>query len=245
MRGTGLVCVPVVPLGTLAYRLSRQVGMFGFWPMVPWRVGALAQGGCGAQVHHGVLWDGREVAVKVQYLGLETAVTADLACLAAMAAAAARLLPAAPDLRWMVADLRSNLAQELDFQVQRMRCAWLQECRMCQVPAVQPCNSSARGFLKSLSSCCSGALVLLRGITLMLRPAALGQARSGECSHVGGCSRRPPRHDSPCSGSRGAPAGAVQQQREAADSCACSLCVAPVCVVQGPCLLTKLYPTYV
>ena len=116
MRGTGLVCVPVVPLGTLADRLSRQVGMFGVWPMVPWRVGALAQGGCGAQVHHGVLWDGREVAVKVQYLGLETAVTADLACLAGMAAAAARLLPAAPDLRWMVADLRSNLAQELDFR---------------------------------------------------------------------------------------------------------------------------------
>lgn len=70
----------------------------------------------GGQVHRAVLWDGREVAVKVQYLGLETAVSADLACLGALAAAAARLFPAAPDLRWVLAELRSNLAQELDFR---------------------------------------------------------------------------------------------------------------------------------
>ncbi|KAK9835033.1 hypothetical protein WJX81_005614, partial [Elliptochloris bilobata] len=69
-----------------------------------------------AQVHRAVLWDGREVAVKVQYAGLEATVGADLACLAALAAAAVRLFPAAPDLRWVLAELRSNLAQELDFR---------------------------------------------------------------------------------------------------------------------------------
>jgi hypothetical protein len=60
----------------------------------------------------------------------------------------------------------------------------------------------------------------MRWIMRMLSRVALGQARSQECSHLGGCARRPPRHDSPRSGSRGAPAGAVQQ-REAAHPCAC------------------------
>ena len=75
-----------------------------------------------AQVHRAVLWDGREVAIKVQYAGLEAAVGADLACLAALAAVAARLFPGAPDLRWVLAELRANLAQELDFRRARLRC---------------------------------------------------------------------------------------------------------------------------
>lgn len=83
----------------------------------------------GGQVHRAVLWDGREVAVKVQYLGLETAVSADLACLGALAAAAARLFPAAPDLRWVLAELRSNLAQELDFR---------RALELCMAPLSRP-----------------------------------------------------------------------------------------------------------
>ena len=46
-----------------------------------------------AQVHKARLHDGTEVAVKVQYAGLQTAVAADLGTFAALSAAAAWLLP--------------------------------------------------------------------------------------------------------------------------------------------------------
>lgn len=45
------------------------------------------------QVHKARLFDGREVAVKVQYLGLETAVTADFTTLTVLAKAAAKWFP--------------------------------------------------------------------------------------------------------------------------------------------------------
>jgi aarF domain-containing kinase len=45
------------------------------------------------QVHKAKLWDGREVAVKVQYVGLETAVTADFTTLSVLAKAAAQWFP--------------------------------------------------------------------------------------------------------------------------------------------------------
>lgn len=49
------------------------------------------------QVHKARLADGREVAVKVQYAGLQTAVNADLTTLSALANAAARWFPGAFD----------------------------------------------------------------------------------------------------------------------------------------------------
>ena len=50
-----------------------------------------------AQVHKARLADGREVAVKVQYAGLQTAVTADITTLSVLAAAATRWFPDAFD----------------------------------------------------------------------------------------------------------------------------------------------------
>ena len=44
-------------------------------------------------MHKARLFDGREVAVKVQYIGLETAVTADFTTLTVLASAAARWFP--------------------------------------------------------------------------------------------------------------------------------------------------------
>ena len=64
----------------------------------------------------------------MQYAGLEAAVGADLACLGALAAAAARLFPGAPDLRWVLAELHANLAQELDFRRARTRAPGLALC---------------------------------------------------------------------------------------------------------------------
>ena len=45
------------------------------------------------QVHKARLLDGREVAVKVQYIGLETAVSADFTTLTVLAKAAAKWFP--------------------------------------------------------------------------------------------------------------------------------------------------------
>ena len=58
------------------------------------------------QVHRARLHDGREVAVKVQYPGLESAVTADLAALESLAAGAAFLFPNAFDFGWIVKELQ-------------------------------------------------------------------------------------------------------------------------------------------
>ena len=44
-------------------------------------------------MHKARLFDGREVAVKVQYIGLETAVAADFTTLTVLASAAARWFP--------------------------------------------------------------------------------------------------------------------------------------------------------
>lgn len=49
------------------------------------------------QVHKARLADGREVAVKVQYVGLETAVNADFTTLSLLAQAAARFFPGSFD----------------------------------------------------------------------------------------------------------------------------------------------------
>ena len=48
-------------------------------------------------MHKAQLADGREVAVKVQYVGLETAVNADFTTLSLLADAAARFFPGSFD----------------------------------------------------------------------------------------------------------------------------------------------------
>ncbi|GLI59471.1 hypothetical protein VaNZ11_001354 [Volvox africanus] len=68
-----------------------------------------------AQVHKAKLADGREVAVKVQYPGLASSVSADLATMRALAAAASALFPDI-QLKWLYEDLRTKLKVELDFR---------------------------------------------------------------------------------------------------------------------------------
>ncbi len=68
------------------------------------------------QVHHARLYNGREVAVKVQYPGLRSAVRSDLRTLAALSRLASLAFPAF-NLGWLCSELREKLAEELDFQV--------------------------------------------------------------------------------------------------------------------------------
>ena len=69
-------------------------------------------------MHKARLHDGRHVAVKVQYLGLEAAVAADMTTLSALSTAAAWLFPSSFKLGWVLDDLRRNLDLELDFQLE-------------------------------------------------------------------------------------------------------------------------------
>lgn len=67
-----------------------------------------------AQVHRATLTDGREVAVKVQYPGIQEVVQADLFGLGIVKLALQRLLPGL-NIGEIVDDLRASIPQELDF----------------------------------------------------------------------------------------------------------------------------------
>ena len=94
------------------------------------------------QVHKARLHDGRQVAVKVQYLGLEAAVAADMATLSALSTVAAWLFPKSFELGWVLDDLRRNLALELDFRLEAENAAKLMHFfrgrRSITAPAVIP-----------------------------------------------------------------------------------------------------------
>ncbi len=94
------------------------------------------------QVHKARLHDGRQVAVKVQYLGLEAAVAADMATLSALSTVAAWLFPKSFELGWVLDDLRRNLALELDFRLEAENAAKLMHFfrsrRNITAPAVIP-----------------------------------------------------------------------------------------------------------
>ncbi|KAK4411911.1 AarF domain-containing protein kinase [Sesamum angolense] len=67
-----------------------------------------------AQVHHAVLKDHQEVAVKVQYPGLEYQMKFDLATMAILSRSVAWLFPEYR-FEWMVSEFTKSIASELDF----------------------------------------------------------------------------------------------------------------------------------
>ncbi|KAH8932477.1 hypothetical protein BDL97_19G074400 [Sphagnum fallax] len=67
-----------------------------------------------AQVHHAFLKDGQEVAVKVQYPGLQRQFETDIATMAFLSKAIAWLFPDY-QFEWMVPEFEKNLLRELDF----------------------------------------------------------------------------------------------------------------------------------
>ncbi|KAK9814217.1 hypothetical protein WJX72_002441 [[Myrmecia] bisecta] len=81
-----------------------------------------------AQVHKARTHSGLDVAVKIQYLGLEAAVNADLNTLAVLSRAAAWLFPQSFNLGWVWAELRKNLARELDFELEAENAQRLAHC---------------------------------------------------------------------------------------------------------------------
>ena len=63
-------------------------------------------------MHRARLSDGHEVAVKIQYPGLEKAANADLSTLNVLSSAAAAAFPEF-DLSWLSKELRLKLEEEL------------------------------------------------------------------------------------------------------------------------------------
>ncbi len=68
-----------------------------------------------AQVHRAVTHDGREVAVKVQYPGLEHSIGGDWWLIRTAAKAIGKLFPDF-EYSWMVPEFENNMRLELDFQ---------------------------------------------------------------------------------------------------------------------------------
>ena len=105
--------VPPRPYATMAPVLRRALGrpperVFAQFDRRPLAAASLAQ------VHHAVLKDGREVAVKVQYPGIERVVRADLLGLTLVKWLLGRLLPGL-NVGEIIDDLRVSIPQELDF----------------------------------------------------------------------------------------------------------------------------------
>jgi predicted unusual protein kinase regulating ubiquinone biosynthesis (AarF/ABC1/UbiB family) len=75
---------------------------------------ALAAASIG-QVHHGLLHDGREVAVKIQYPGIDAAIRADLSN-AGMILRLAKALAPGLDAKAVAAELRERVLEELDYE---------------------------------------------------------------------------------------------------------------------------------
>src|SRR4030088_49117 len=69
------------------------------------------------QVHRGTLHDGREVAVKVQYPGIEEAVRADLQNLGLALKLLARISPGL-DTKEIADEVRERITEELDYELE-------------------------------------------------------------------------------------------------------------------------------
>ncbi len=105
--------VPPRPYAAVEPVLRRSLGgaperIFAEFNRLPLAAASLAQ------VHHAVLKDGREVAVKVQYPDIQSVVRADLVGLNIAKLALRRLLPGL-NLGELIDDLRRSIPQELDF----------------------------------------------------------------------------------------------------------------------------------
>ncbi|HXX90887.1 MAG TPA: AarF/ABC1/UbiB kinase family protein, partial [Acidimicrobiales bacterium] len=107
--------------------------LFAEWDPVPIAAASIGQ------VHRAMTRDGRAVAVKVQYPGVDEAVRADLANLGLAGMALGSLFPGL-DADAMVAELRARLVEELDYSLeaanQRLFACWYRGHPTINVPGV-------------------------------------------------------------------------------------------------------------
>ncbi len=104
---------PPMPASTVHTILSRELGQrwrdrFEEFDDLPAAAASIGQ------VHRGVLKDGREVAVKLQYPGAAEALRADLRQLGRFARTFGTLVPGL-DMKPLVAELQERIGEELDY----------------------------------------------------------------------------------------------------------------------------------
>jgi predicted unusual protein kinase regulating ubiquinone biosynthesis (AarF/ABC1/UbiB family) len=90
---------------------ARPHELFATWDPIPIAAASIGQ------VHRGITHDGRAVAVKVQYPGVDDAIRSDLDNAGAIFAGIAQLFPAL-DPEPVVAELRERLTEELDYRLE-------------------------------------------------------------------------------------------------------------------------------
>jgi len=107
---------PPMPTMTVREILARELGA-DWKDHLVWFDAEPAAAASIGQVHKGTWFDGREVAVKVQYPGSAEALTADLRQLSRVARGLGPLVPGL-DIRALIAEVQARAIEELDYQME-------------------------------------------------------------------------------------------------------------------------------
>ena len=139
--------VPAMAPGLAAGVVERELGAPPHDLFLDWSEQPVAAASIG-QVHRAVLRDGREVAVKVQYPGVDTAIASDLANAGVLYSLFSQVTLKSLDVEGLVAELRNRMTDELDYRLeascQAEFAARYADHPFIHVPAVVPELSTGR-----------------------------------------------------------------------------------------------------
>jgi predicted unusual protein kinase regulating ubiquinone biosynthesis (AarF/ABC1/UbiB family) len=107
---------PPMPTATVREILARDLGP-DWKDRLVWLDGGPTAAASIGQVHPGRWFDGREVAVKVQYPGAGDALRSDLRAISRVARTASPLVPGL-DLKPLIAELQARATDELDYELE-------------------------------------------------------------------------------------------------------------------------------
>ncbi len=141
---------PQLAAGVVREELGGEPGdVFATWDSVPIAAASIGQ------VHRAMTHDGRAVAVKVQYPGVDAAIRSDLETTDLLFRAVGMMFPGL-DPKVIVDELKVRLTEELDYQIeannQRLFADWFCDHPFIHVPAVVAELSTRRVLTTELAS---------------------------------------------------------------------------------------------